>query len=141
MSDQDKPFNAPRLRLPADPRLDVKTPRCPLCHKEMVREARPAKNCYVFACKMPGCKVAIRVDDPFVGRWEEALKDERIPCPNEARCPKAGEAKLRYFATRTGYMKAVCSRDDGGCGAAIAFREPERPEGQFYSPEKKGLLQ
>lgn len=126
----------------ADPRLDIKTPRCPLCHKDMVREARPAKNCFVFCCKMPGCKVAIRVDDPFVGRWEEvASKSEPVPCPNEGKCPKApGNARLRYFATRTGYMKAVCHRDDGGCGAAVAFRERE-DNTQLFSPENKGLLQ
>ena len=132
------PFNAPRLvkTLPPDPHLEIKTPRCPLCHEDMARELRRKHNSYVFACKRPGCEIAVRVDDPFVGRWDEG---QDIPCPNP-RCPKAPDSRMRYFATRTGYMKAVCPT----CRAAMTNMEPDRKKDtpdKTYTPENPGVMQ
>jgi hypothetical protein len=129
----------------SNPRLDVKTPHCPLCHEFMVREFRPKQACYVFACRGDVKKVgavyhrsiAIRVDDPFVGRWDEAVKEENeLLCPNP-RCDKYQHEKLRFFGTRTGYMLAMCPV----CGAGLTNMEPDRPKEKFYSPEAPSVGQ
>ena len=117
--------------------LGVKTPRCPLCHETMVRELRVKRDCYVFACHGARCKVSIRVDDPFVGRWEDALNGEKIPCPNP-RCPRAPDGEMRYFATRTGYMRAVCPE----CKATLTNGNPDRkPDDKTFTPEERGPVQ
>lgn len=132
-----------------DPHLEIKTPRCPLCHVEMSREKRqpPSGAVYIFHCS--GAKsedvhkfISIRVDDPFVNRWEEALKDEKINCVNP-RCDKHGDTawSLRFFGTRTGYMQALCPPSIGGCGAAIHNGMPDRKTDETYTPENKGPLQ
>jgi hypothetical protein len=130
-----------------DPRLDVKTPRCPLCHREMTRELRLKHGIYVFECTEPGpmgaCRIAIAVDDPFVGRWEEAL--ERATGGKGINCPmlessRACPGKMRYFATRTGYMKAMCPVP--GCHATMS-NGGRRKEGtvENVTPEKPGIVQ
>ena len=116
-------------------RLDLggKTPVCPLCHKKMERKWEPARGFYIFACDTDF--IAIRVDDPFVGKWDAAYaKTEPILCPN----PRCSEVVMRYFATSTGYMKAKCPK----CGATIANAEPDRDKTTYHaSPEKPGALQ
>lgn len=122
-----------------DPYLHVKTPRCPLCHDMMNREFRPKRDIYVFNCPKPACNISIWVGDQFVGRWEEALKNEKIPCLNP-RCPKAPDGEMRYFATRTGYMKAVCPT----CGGAMTNMEPDKKQvapDKVYTPDDRGTVQ
>ncbi len=124
-----------------DPHLEIKAPRCPLCHVLMLREERAKAKCWVFCCRAPEHGyIAIKVDDPFVNRWEEALKEEKILCVNP-RCPKAPLGEMRYFATRTGYMKAACPADNGGCGALLTNGMPDRKKDEVYTPENKGTLQ
>lgn len=119
-----------------NPRLDIKTPRCPLCHDSMVRERREVRGIYVFACNRPICKIVIAVDDPFVNRWEEALEKSTegrgIPCPRPG-C----ETPMRYFATSTGYMKTLCPK----CGASVASAEPDRDKDHATTPENPGVIQ
>lgn len=113
--------------------LGGKLPRCPLCHEWMEREWVAQRCCFVFACAKD--RVAIRVDDPFVGRWEVALdKTGMIVCPRPG-C----ETKMRYFATSVGFMKAVCPKK--GCGATISNSEPDRLKDIVYTPEAPGALQ
>jgi len=120
-----------------DPHLEIKTPRCPLCHDPMLREERPKNRCWVFCCR--GEKhgyIAIKIDDQFVNRWEKALKNDKILCVNP-RCPKAPEGEMRYFATRTGYMKAYCPH----CNATLTTGLPDRRKDEVFTPENKGVLQ
>ena len=107
-----------------------KPPRCPLCHKpmELLDPSTSAANTtsfppgvYVAACQP--CRVAIRTDDPYYGRWEEmtekVLGDEKIPCP------LCGEACTRLFFTALGYLRARCARKK--CkGASVTLSEPDR---------------
>ena len=132
-----------------DPRLEIKAPACPLCHVVMTREVRTPKSgrCYVFACNGQRTEkdrhkaIVIRVNDPFVDRWDAALKDEKVLCPNP-RCPKAPHGEMRYFATRTGYMQALCPTSAGGCGAAVHNGNPDRKdEDKTYTPDERGPIQ
>ena len=121
--------------------LGGKAPRCPLCHEWMVKKFDPTRQIFIFACDTPGsCRIAIQVDDPFVGRWDQALAATgSIPCPNP-RCPGAPDAPMRYFATKVGFMKGYCPR----CKATISNKEPDRktdtPD-KFYTPEVPGPVQ
>lgn len=133
-----------------NPHLEIKAPRCPLCHDLMTREKRnpPSGPCFVFHCAGLHAKdqhkfISIKVNDPFVDRWDAALKDEKINCVNP-RCSKHGDTSwsMRYFATRTGYMQALCPPSVGGCGAAIHNGLPDRkPDDKTFSPDEKGPLQ
>jgi len=120
--------------------LGGSAPRCPLCHNFMEKKFHPARRVFLFVCDTPkSCRIAIQVDDSFVGRWEEALKGDKILCPNP-RCPKAPDGEMRYFATRVGFMKAYCP----ACDATISNAEPDRKKDEpekFYSPENPGTLQ
>ena len=107
-------------------------------------------------------KVAIRVDDPFVGLWEKVLAKMDHETLDGLRCPVATcRTPMRYFCTSAGYMKAACPTK--GCGASMSAGEvKEKPleqvlktslleaaesnEGQagidkVYSPDKPGALQ
>ena len=111
--------------------LGIKAPRCPLCFAWMERSFAHLRQIFIFSCHKD--RISIRVDDPFVGRWEEAAATrEKIPCPN----PRCDETPMRYFATSTGFMKAVCPK----CGAAISNAEPDRLEDN-KTPENLGVLQ
>lgn len=131
-----------------DPRFDVKTPSCPLCHDEMKRELRVKRGIYVFACA--GVEAAVKhkpivcaVDDPFVGRWEEAqhkaTEGQGTPCPM-SESSRACKGKMRYFATRTGFMLAVCPEPT--CGAQMS-NGGSRKEGtvENVSPDAPGIVQ
>lgn len=138
-------------------------PWCPLCIKnanakehKMERHFAEARGVVVFKCDR--YKVAIRVDDPFVGMWEKVL-DRMDPETLEGlKCPVPScRTPMRYFATSIGYMKAACPKK--GCGAAIASGEVRaKPvekslleaaasgEGEVgvdkvYTPEKPGSVQ
>lgn len=144
--------------------LGTPAPRCPLCVNNanatehfMERHFVEARGVIVFKCDR--YRVAIRVDDPFVGRWEQALsnvghaegdKQGVLPCPN---CG----AEMRFFATSVGYIKGACPKK--GCGATMSSGESERkplekslPEAaamddgtpgvdKVYTPEKPGSVQ
>ena len=112
----------------------------------------PERHLFVFKCDY--YKVAIRVDDPFVGKWDFIL--HRMEPEDRPKCPLC-QTEMRYFATSVGYMKAVCPK--AGCGATCAASEAERkplekslPEAaesgageagvdKVYTPEKPGALQ
>lgn len=112
-------------------RLGKAAPRCPLCHKQMIQRYDEVKHMFVYTCHDD--RVDIAVDDPFVGRWEEALQRAgKIECPN---C----NADMRYFATSTGFMKAKCVKK--GCGATLSNMEPDRTENRIASPDKPGTVQ
>ncbi len=113
-------------------------PRCPLCHAWMEKEFRASAQVFVFVCKTPGsCGILIRVDDSFVGRWEEVLNR---PDTEPIVCPRPGcETKMRYFARADGLMKAFCPA--AKCGATITNMEPDRPKGDYVTPEEPGVLQ
>lgn len=122
----------------------ITPPRCPLCYNQMVKKWDSARELFIFTCDTPiSCRIAVRVDDPFVNRWEEALDvstgGESIPCPNP-RCPGAPDAPMRYFATMVGFMKAYCPR----CDAVISNKEPDRKEvspDKYYAPDAPGSVQ
>lgn len=117
--------------------LGAAAPRCPLCGEWMVKEFRQKRMIFVFACNGPACDIVIRVDDPFVGKWDMAYHNatdgKGIPCPRPG-C----EASMRYFATSTGYMKAVCPK----CKASVA-NGGTRKEGtvENVTPENPGVVQ
>lgn len=141
--------------------LGAPTPWCPLCIKnanatehKMERHYVEARRVMVFKCDR--YKVAVRVDDPMVGKWEFMLA--RIAAEDRPKCPVPScQAEMRYFATSVGYMKAACPAK--GCGATMASGEVrEKPvEGSLvekaesgegtvgvdkvYTPEKPGSLQ
>lgn len=119
----------------------AKAPHCPLCGKLMERYWESQRQIFVWRCYVPGnpmsCKIAIRVDDPFIGRWEEAYDNatdkKGIECPREA-CQR----KMRYFATSTGFMKARCPK----CGASVANGGiPGEGTIEDTTPEKPGRVQ
>ena len=120
-------------------RLNEKAPHCPLCIRNenaaehfMDRDFSAIKGFAIYSC--PRYKVAIRTDDPFVNKWEQALElTGKIECPN---C----NAGMRYFATSTGYMKAVCPKKS--CGATLGSAEKDREVGVTVgTPDKPGDLQ
>lgn len=116
-------------------RLNIggKVPRCPLCHGWMDRKFEPNRGIFIFTCDMPACHIAIRVDDPFVNRWEEAYhKEGKILC----MMPSC-ETALRYFCTSTGFMKVVCPK----CGFSQKTAEPDRDKTKPTASEKPGLIQ
>lgn len=138
-------------------------PWCPLCIKnanatehKLERHFVAERGLLVFKCDR--YKVAIRVDDPFVGLWEKVLGRMDPETLEGLKCPVPScRTPMRYFATSVGYMKAACPKK--GCGATIASSEVERTplekslleaaesgEGQIgvdkvYTPEKPGSLQ
>lgn len=70
----------------------------------------------VFLCHF--CKIGIGVNDPFVGRWEEAYaKGEKIFCP-------ACDHEVRYFCTSTGFMLAQCPVKK--CRSRMQLSQPDR---------------
>lgn len=87
-------------------------PRCPLCHAPMTPEYDSARKVFVFCCHRD--RIAIRVDDPLVGKWEEKM--EKIPCPN---C----DSPMRVFFTSVGYMKAKCPKPK--CGCTVSGSNPD----------------
>lgn len=118
--------------------LNAKAPRCPLCHEWMVRGFEPERGLFVFKCDID--KIAIRVDDPFVGKWEQALVKAN---PDGIICPRPGcDTKMRYFATSVGFMMTKCPKKK--CGATIRGSEPDRktdtPD-KVYTPDAPGTLQ
>ena len=119
--------------------LSTPAPWCPLCIKNanatehhMERHYVAARNLLVFKCDR--YKVAIRVDDPFVGLWEKVL-DRMDPESLEGlRCPMPKcRTAMRYFATSVGYMKAACPAK--GCGATMSAGESERKPLEKSLPE------
>ena len=121
---------------------NIKPPRCPLVEckgafmdVQLARKSPLEIGFLVFVCDKD--RIAIRVDDPFVGKWEQAAHNSGgVPCPN----PSCDGRKMRYFATQTGFMKAVCPK----CKVAISNAEPDRhdlPGGDEKTPEKPGVLQ
>lgn len=100
--------------------LGGKAPRCPLCHSWMEKKWEPNRGFFIFACDTPGsCKIAIRVDDPFVGKWDAALEkvEGGVPCPNE-QCQRP----MRFFCTSADFMKGYCPK----CKATISNAAPDR---------------
>lgn len=124
--------------------LGRSAPRCPLCHEFMERAYDHKMRVFIFKCDTPrSCLIRIDVNDPFVGRWDEALHNatggEGIECPM-AKTERACKGKMRYFATGTGYMQAVCPEKK--CGAKIS-NGGTRKEGTVESatPDKLGIVQ
>lgn len=137
-------------------------PWCPLCinnanskeHK-MERGFAPKRKVYFFKC--PSYNVRIRVDDPFVGKWDLIMS--RMDAETKPKCPVPScQTEMRYFARGAdGYMKAVCPAK--GCGATMASGEVrakpvegsliEKAESgageagvdKVYTPEKPGTVQ
>ena len=107
-------------------------PRCPLCLEWMIEFVHPLKNVTVYACRAD--QIAIRPNDPFVGRWEEAAAKAKIPCHN----PRCDETTMCYFATSVGFRKTKCPK----CGATMSNKQPEdAPAVGTHAPEEPGLLQ
>lgn len=97
-------------------RLNSKSPTCPLCHVLMEREYVIQRNMFVWKCDKD--RIAIAVDDPMVGKWDQAHeKAGKIECPN---C----NAPMRFFATSVGFMKCVCVKKS--CRATLSNSEPDR---------------
>lgn len=139
----------------------AREPWCPLCYKNANATEHRMEKHYVLSrgvivFKCDHYRVAIRVDDPFVGKWDYVLS--RMEPEDRPKCPRPTcQAEMRYFATSVGYMKAVCPVK--GCGATVAAGEAERkplevslPEAaakaegeagidKVYTPEKPGSLQ
>lgn len=116
--------------------LGGKAPRCPLCLNFMEKMWHPIRQLFIFKCDTPGsCGVALRVDDPFVGRWDRALEKAGgiVPCPNP-RCPKFPDGPMRFFATMVGFVKGYCP----ACHATISNKEPDRKTDEpqkLYTPD------
>lgn len=113
-------------------------PRCPLCHEWMEKKFVPERGVFVFKCDTE--KIAIRVDDPFVGKWEQALHTAN---PDGIICIRPGcGTKVRYFATSVGFMMTKCPKK--GCGTTLKGSEPDRltdtPD-KLFSPDAPGTLQ
>jgi hypothetical protein len=104
-------------------RLDDSKVRCPLCHVHMEERWDQHRKMRVLVCHND--RVAIAKSDPFVGKWEEGLKGDKVPCP-------ACDGPMRFFCTSTGYVKARCTAK--GCGAEIASAQPDRPLGATVIP-------
>ncbi len=115
-----------------------KVPRCPLCLEFMVRKYEPTRGFFIFACDNE--KIAIRVDDPFVNRWDQALAT--MPPDEKPQCPWCN-ADMRFFATSVGFMAAKCPKK--GCGGMVKSGEVPKEEGEklpeIATPEKPSLLQ
>lgn len=117
-------------------------PRCPLCinnanAKEHVMERHYVEARHLIVFKCDRYQVAIRVDDPFVGRWEQALANvghAEGGTPGAILCPvPTCQTPMRFFATSVGYMKAACPKK--GCGATTAAGEVGRTPLQRSLPE------
>lgn len=106
---------------------------CPLCLKPFERRLNVARKVEFWACDKD--RIAIRVDDPFINRWDQA-----VAAAGGVECPLCN-AKMRYFATSTGFMKAVCPKK--GCGAQLQNVEADRgaQDVQVATPENPGTLQ
>ena len=108
-------------------KIKGKIPHCPLCHAVFARIWSPSRNIHLLACRFD--KIAIAENDPFVGRWDEALKGEVIPCP-------ACDYPMRYFATSTGYMQAKCPKKK--CQAKVENSVPDRQKDDTLIYDAKG---
>lgn len=103
--------------------------RCPLCEEKFekmidrVRSSMKKRKVYVLVCHRD--KIACLENDPFVGKWESALKGEKIPCPG---C----NADMRFFCTALPYVKAKCPKK--GCGATITSVSPNKELGLTIIP-------
>ena len=104
--------------------LTTKLPWCPLCQKKMEKKFIFERNKWVYCCfRTLMCHIAIAIDDPFVGKWEQLNElNGHVPCPRGG----CGE-NMRYFSTSTGAMKAVCPRKT--CGASITNINVDKQEG------------
>ena len=109
-------------------------PECPLCKKPFTGDVRMLTKPPIRLWVCHTDKIAIRQDDPFVGKWDQAHAQSggKILCPN---C----NAEMRYFSTATGFMKAKCPKTV--CGCVISNMEPDREEHRIATPEKPSLLQ
>lgn len=119
--------------------LGGKAPRCPLCEGWMEKKFEPARGFFIFACDVD--KIACRVDDPFVGRWDQALESSEKATGGRLECPNPGcSGRVRYFATSTGFARIKCAK----CGATATMSEPDRktdtPD-KVYTPEAPGVVQ
>ena len=125
--------------------LGGKAPRCPLCHEWMKKEWEAVRGFFVFACHLD--KIAIRVDDPFVGRWDQAQHESDARAVREGgkpmECPafaaRGCPGKPRFFATSTGFMKIKCPK----CSAEMSATNIEDHEDKVetITPEAPGALQ
>lgn len=98
-------------------------PTCPLCLKHRMRvDFREDRGLFVYVCDLD--KIVIRVDDPFCGRWEEAVHKQTdgqgIPCP--VKEVTGCDAKARYFCTTAGYMRSRCPK----CHAEFGTKEMDK---------------
>lgn len=112
-------------------------PHCPLCGKLMLRGKDKKRKIDIFFCMLPACNIFCSVNDPFVGRWEEAL--HKSTDGKGIECPRSGcDGKMKYFATYIGYMKAVCPK----CKAAVSNMEADRKKGdKTYTPDDRSPVQ
>ena len=86
---------------------------------EQLEASLKAGAAEAFLCHF--CKISIGVNDPFVGRWDEAYaKGEKILCP-------ACDHEMRFFCTSTGYMLAQCPVKK--CRSRMELSAPDRKEG------------
>jgi hypothetical protein len=89
----------------------VALPQCPLCRMRMEKAYDGVRKLDVFCCHR--CRIAIRQDDPLVGKWDDP-KREAVPCP-------ICNANMLVFFTSVGYMKAVCPKKK--CRATVTTHE------------------
>jgi hypothetical protein len=113
-------------------------PRCPLCQNFMEKKYVAERICFVFKCDVE--KIAIKVDDPFVNKWDQALEKSN---PDGVICPRPGcGTKMRYFATSVGFAMTKCPKPK--CGTTLKMSEPDRltdaPDA-IYTPDAPGSLQ
>lgn len=99
-------------------RVNDASVRCPLCREFFEKMYDGIRKIFVYVCHTD--KVGIACADPFVGRWDEGLKGDKIECP-------ACNADMRFFCTSTGYVKAKCPKPK--CGATLGTASPDRKPG------------
>lgn len=114
-------------------RLNDSPIRCPLCHDFFVKKYDDARRVFILACDNE--KIAIRCDDPFVNRWEEAKS--RVD-PHDLDCPNCN-ATMRFFATSTGYMRMICPKKS--CKMGMEVKEIDRETPITEGEGTKGLIQ
>lgn len=114
--------------------LSTRVPRCPLCGQFLERIFHSDVNAFVYVCKPD--KIGIRCDDPFVGRWEEALA--AIPEDERQKC-LIHDVAMRFFCTVKGYMQFKCPKK--GCGFKAEVTEPDRLTKETPGDSTIGLLE
>ena len=107
--------------------------RCPLCFDHMAHRYVGEKGAHIFVYACDRDKIAIRVDDPQVGKWY----GHRVPCANET-CGRP----MRVFTTSIGFMKAICrsgkkGKKGKGCGAEMRVEEPDKTKAERAAVYKK----